>query len=222
MKKGIVLIALAVVLAAVPGCKSTLAEGIALAKARSQVYELKLSDCFSEADGYHYPGISWGANFEAVQNATNQAINAVYGYDASGMVVYKAAYLKTLLLGRKNNEATVSFTEDGRCYMVSVMFSNEEKGAKDISQSELFEQYLEKLKEAFGEPTETENGKIGEEEGQAADATSYIWKYTTPDGKMTEIQWGQAFLSYAEEPDYVTLGMVWKPYGELESEDAAE
>ncbi|GEM_PF-2957140 len=195
---------------ALTGCKSTLAEAIALEKARSIVNELDLDAIFSEEEGFHYPGVAWNANVEAVQAATNSAITKLYGYGTNGSTIYTAEYLRSKLLGRKNDDATVSFTESDGCYMFAFVFSNDEVTSDVLSQSDLFEQYYAKLCEKFGEPDDKIETTPDEESDTVTDTTTYLWEYETPDGTVTQLQWGEAFLDYTEEPDYITLGLVWR------------
>ena len=190
-------------------CKSTLRPALEEYERINKVEELDLSLLFDEEQGFHYKGIKWGMTLEEAQKASDSTISSILGYGPHNIMIYESN-LKLKLLDRQNDTSSLaSVTEDDICYMVSLAFNQDSKRLTNpLTEAELFDQYLVKLKEAFGEPDDfQENTQV--QERVSTVSRSYVWNYETPDGKQTQLQWSAAYVSGSEEPSIVTIGVVY-------------
>lgn len=211
MKKCAVLLSvLMIALLGLTGCESTLKEGMEAIEEANRVDELDLSRVFSETEGYHAPGIRWGMTLKEIPVIQDYTINSIVSYGTNGEISYKAPGLRNLFLGRENDDATVTVNGDEVGYMISYMFSADAlKDHPELKkQSELSAEYLQKLIDTFGEPDDRTEQK-DTVQGLNAVYTTYYWNYVTADGKETQMQWAEAFVSGAKEPNFVTLGFIW-------------
>lgn len=214
-KRTIVLSVLLAAAFALSGCKSTLREGMEAIEAANRIEELDLNTVFSEEEGFHAPGIRWGLKLKEIPVVQDYTLQGMVSYGQDGEMTYKAVGLQNRFLGRVNDEATVTVNKNEVGFMVSYLFSAdqlEEERKTDpelIGQKALSEQYFQKLTEAFGEPDDvtehTENIQ-----GLDTKYRTYFWSCETADGKQTQMQWADAYVAGADEPNYVTLGFVWQ------------
>ena len=207
MKKTVCLVLISAFLLSLTGCKATLRESIETQQKIRERTELSLEDCLSEEEGYHYPGVQWGCTGKEFQAATNYTITDVAAYGANGESILETQNLGTLIMGRENDDAQVALNKDGNLYMVSLIFTNEDTEADDLSQSALFEGYQKTLTETFGAPETVEEEST--ENGITVNYVKNYWYYTTADGMETELQFSGAYTAGETEPSYIVMGFVW-------------
>lgn len=209
MKKTItVLTALLLALAlAGTGCRSRLKEGIEQDKKRYVVDELDPEKCYSEEDGYHYPGVPWGTHVGGLQEAIGVSVSKVSGYGENNVIFYEAQQLRGKIMGRTSDGSSVGCVGD-TIYLISLVFDSSSSEVAGISQSDLRSQYLEKLKAAFGEPDDYQ-----QTQKVISEITNYYdiwyWDAETPDGKKTQFQLASSATLPGGEPAYISVGVVW-------------
>ena len=179
----------------------------ASASKRKDLKELDLSTLFSEEEGYHFENIRWWMTEEEIQEATDKALSSVGGYGADGIAVYNADGLGIRILDRVCDGATAAFDDNGLCYMVSFIFQDSKYATSPVTLKDLSSQYYGKITEAFGEPDEvlSDSGVTGNATYQYKE---YYWRYTTPDGKVTELQWAKSYVVDENDPALITLGVI--------------
>lgn len=218
MKKTIVF-CLILTLMFLTGCKSHLRPTLEDEWAKANVQEFDFTSCFDEAEGFHYPGVSWGMNVVEVNEATHHGLGDVTGYNES-MTVYSSDGVNIMVDGRKNDQATAAFYGD-TCYMVSVLYSDEDPLFAEVKQSEFYDMLYKKVTELYGEPDNTEETETNDNNTVVIYTTSH-WIYETPDGKTTEMQLANSRVSYQEEPSKISFGFVWQMDEIREAEENAE
>ncbi|MBQ6550492.1 MAG: hypothetical protein IJL78_03700 [Lachnospiraceae bacterium] len=187
-------------------CRSRLAEGLENYE-KSLPKEFDLEAAYSEAQGYHYPGTEWGDTVGSLQKSIGVTVSKIAGYGENNVIVYEADSLRTQLLGRNSDGSNIGCVGDV-IYMMSFVFESESAYTSVIGQEELRDQYVAKMTEAYGEPTEHK-----ETQNEVSEVTYYYetwyWDAQTPDGKDTQIQFATASAVPGGEPSYLTLGVVW-------------
>lgn len=207
MKKFLILmLSILLGLSALTGCESTLAP--LFEKDVAEVPELSIEEFFSEEQGFHFPTAEWGINFADFQAKNDYPVSELLTYGDDENKLYSLDGMKRKVLGRVNDEASAAFNKEDICREVSVAFSMKTENPT-ISQDDFWKEYLPALTEKFGEPEKSEeNGDLGDNDVKRTE--TYIWKYTTPDGKETELHFSAMYLSYAGEPSYIAIGFLWK------------
>ena len=202
------------------GCRSRLKEGIERDRKRYIVNEFSLEDAYSEEEGFHYPGVPWGTGIASLQELLGVTISDVAGYGENGVLFYNADQLRTKVLGRTSDGASIGCVKD-TLYMISHVFDSGSDETASISQKDLRDQYLEKVKEAFGEPDRHE-----ETERVISEVTNYYdvwyWDAETADGKKTEFQLASSSILKGGDPSYISIGVVWLLDDVLPTENAEE
>ena len=223
MKKKLICILLAAAFVfTLTGCKSTLRPALEEYARKSNIAELDLSEMLDEENGFHFGKIKWGMTLTEAGEATESNVSSMLGYGPNDIVVYESSLLLKIL-GRKNDSASVStILKQSDVYMISFVFQYNEKYPNlEMPEQKLFEEYLPKLTETFGEPDDYR------EETQTQERVSsltkcYVWESETTDGKKTELQWSAAYISGADEPTLVTFGVVWYCDALLEAQEMQE
>lgn len=223
MKKKLICILLAAAFAlSLTGCKSTLRPALEEYARRMNVQELDLSTILDAENGFHFGKINWGMTLTEANEATGSSISNMLGYGPNDIVVYESD-LAIKILGRQNDNASITtILEESEVYMISFVFQKNDRYPNlDMPEQKLFEEYLPKLTEAFGDPDDYR------EDTQTKDRVSsltkcYVWEDETADGKKTELQWSAAYVSGADEPSLVTFGMVWYHDGLAEAQAIQE
>ena len=209
MKKSVVFV-LCVILAAMAllsGCSSPLSRSIDKQRKLYQADELDLNAVFSETDGYHFPGITWGMTADEVRKQTGAPLDTVLGYTKEGDGIYSGNGLLVKLLGMTDDQTSVSATGEGLVYNISVNFTNSDDTEREMSLSQLYERYKALLQEKFGEFEETEDAHAVSD--VSAVTQTSVWTYTDSTGRTTELQLAVARVSGAKEPSVLSLGFVW-------------
>lgn len=209
MKKHIGKIILSILASSVvlfTGCRSLIEMRVLEEQERLIAYELDLKECYSEAEGYHFPHVTWGQNFADFQRATNTAVTDVEGYAETGETIFTCGDLHIMLNGRRNDGANMATKENDVVSFVSISFTPS-KNPDDLPLQQLFDDYKATLTETFGAPddraerTET----VGEISYQYE---TYYWRAKAGD-KDTELQWSTARVSGSDVVRIVALGFVW-------------
>ena len=198
-------------------CRSRLQEGIERDRKRYIVDEFSLEDAYSEEEGYHFPKVSWGSEISSIQETLGVMISKVNGYGTNNIISYDAEQLRVKLLGRTSDGATIVCVGDVM-YMISVVFESNGDEVSVIGQSDLKEQYVAKMTEAYGEPSNHDTAEKEIQEQKMYYETWY-WDATTPDGKNTQIQFGTSSAIPGGEPAYISLGVVWLMDEVMQDED---
>ncbi len=193
----------------VTGCKSTLRPAIEEYKRKTNVPELELSTLLDEESGFHFGEIRWGMTLSEANKATDSGINKIIGYGPNNIYTYETD-LKIKLLGRQSDSSSITtILENSECYMVSFVFQRDDKYPNtEMTEQQLFDEYLPKLKEAFGEPVDYRE-EVKTQEKVSSLTKCYVWERNGSDGKKTELQWSAAYVSGADVPSLVTIGVVW-------------
>ncbi len=222
MKKKLAAVFLAaIMILSLAGCKSTLRPALEEYNRKMNIGELDLSILFDEQNGFHYKDITWGMTLDEARKASDSSIGSILGYGPNDIIIYESD-LAVQILGRRNDSASIgTILEQSDCYMISFAFNQDSKKLPVISEQELFDQYLVTLKEKFGDPSDYKEDTRTSDRVSTL-SKSYLWDYTTPDGKKTELQWSAAYVSGAEAPSIVTLGVVYFHEALEETESAAE
>ena len=154
MKKKLICILLAAAFVfTLTGCKSTLRPALEEYARKSNIAELDLSEMLDEENGFHFGKIKWGMTLTEAGEATESNVSSMLGYGPNDIVVYESSLL-IKILGRKNDSASVStILKQSDVYMISFVFQYNEKYPNlEMPEQKLFEEYLPKLTETFGEP----------------------------------------------------------------------
>lgn len=226
MKKRMFAAALALVtLISLAGCKSTLVPAIERYNRKYNVPELTASVLFDESKGFCYKDAEWGMTLKEFNEATDTSISKILGFTTTNVTMYETD-LYINLMGRFNDSASVGAVtvgEESICYMLSFAFDSSKRSAtQTVTEQILYTEYLPKLKEMYGEPSDYREGTTTQNNITSLNK-SYYWDYEAPDGTKTQLQWAGAFVSGAEEPTLVTLGIVWfTDYLEEADESEAE
>ncbi|MBR6321775.1 MAG: hypothetical protein IKR59_02795 [Lachnospiraceae bacterium] len=226
MKKRMFAAALALVtLLSLAGCKSTLRPAIERYNRKYNVPELTASVLFDESKGFCYQGTEWGMTLKEFNEATDTSVSTILGFGSSNVTMYETD-LYINLMGRFNDSAsvgTVSVNQDSICYMLSFAYnSNKRSATQTVTEQILYTEYLPKLKEMFGEPSDFRETTTTQNNITSVNRT-YYWDYEAPDETKTQLQWAGAYVSGSEEPTLVTLGIVWfTDYLEEADESKAE
>ena len=188
-------------------CRSRLSEGIEQDRKWRVVKEFDLKEAKSEEQGFHYPGTQWGDTVGGLQQSIGVTVSKVAGYGENNIVFYQADTLRTMILGRTSDGATIGCAGD-KVYMISFVFEDDSEYASVISQPDLRDQYVAKMTEEYGEPTNYEKTEkvISEVKNYYE---SWFWDAETPDGKSTQIQFATASTFPGGDPAYMSLGVVW-------------
>lgn len=196
----VVMLALSMLLT---GCKSMIGAAIEESIRRSEAREISIKDMFSEKDGFHFPGYSWGDEFGAFQQAADFPISEIAGYSEDG-TFYDAADWHVNLDGMINDGATVA-TDMIECVQM-VMF--EYSGSKTpISKAE-FQAFADNIGKYFTiQPTVKERDE--ETDTVTYHYVTYYWTYTLPDGKETSLQWASATVKGTTNPSAVTFSLSY-------------
>lgn len=207
-QKFIALLFSALLLAAVLGfsacsSKGPYAESVSADEESSRVRDLNLKEVFSETEGYHFPGFSWGGNFEKFQTDTNYPVTDFVSYLEDGGRVYEAGHLHFELCGRVNDDGEVKTDYQEKVVSVSIAFREGSKNTVD--EETLFTNYLQTLQKELGQETRYEETVLDIPSAHYRLCT-YYWEYTISDGTVTRLQWSKATLGGAEKPEYVCLG----------------
>lgn len=190
------------------GCKSTLRASLEAQAAQEAYYEIDLDKVYSEADGYHYPGVIWGSPVKDCQEALNYSVDKVSAYGTNGESIFDLKRVHVTANGRKNDNATLAATKDNITYMITAAFDNENPEEGEMPQSEFLDSYYKVLTEKFGEPTRVTD-EDRQMESKKMHYVSYSWEASTADGKETAMQLGAAYDIGVAEPTYITFGFVW-------------
>ena len=201
-------------------CRSRLQEGIERDRKRYIVNEFSLEDAYSEEEGYHFPGLTWGDPISAVQEKLGVMITKVNGYGTNNIISYDAEQLRIKLLGRTSDGATIVCVGDVM-YMISAVFESNGDEVSVIGQSDLKEQYVAKMTEVYGEPSNHENMEKEIQEQKMYYETWY-WDAKTSDGKDTQIQFGTSSAIPGGEPAYISLGVVWLMDEVMQEDESVE
>ena len=201
-------------------CRSRLQEGIERDKKRYIVNEFSLEDAYSKEDGYHFPNVPWGTQISEIQERLGVTISKVNGYGLNNIVSYDAEQLRVKLLGRTSDGATIVCVGD-IMYMISVVFESNGDEVSVLGQADLKEQYVEKMIEVYGEPSNHDTAEREVQEQKMYYETWY-WDATTPDGKDTQIQFGTSSAIPGGEPAYISLGVVWLMDEVMQEDESVE
>lgn len=185
------------------GCRSSIELALLEKEQRATPVLLELSELHSDAEGFHYPGFSWGGTFTDFQKVTNGAITAEEGISETGQL-YEAGDMHRLVLERQNDSASVEMGDGELITSISLRF---EKGASETTFGTFAESVKSELIRLYGEPQET----VSHQE-TISSATyqldTFVWKKRVGD-KVTEIQFGLATLPGATDPSFAALGVDW-------------
>ena len=207
---------------ALTGCKSTLRPALEEYARKTNVEELSLSSLLDEENGFHFGDIHWGMTLDQATKANGFIYSKILGYGPNNIYTYETD-LRIKVLGRQSDSSSVTtILDNSECYMVSFVFQRDDKHLNtEMPEQKMFEEYLPKLKEAFGEPADYRED-VKTQEKVSSLTKCYVWEKTTSDGKKTELQWSAAYVSGAEEPSLVTLGVVWYHEGLEEAKKIQE
>ncbi|MBR0087995.1 MAG: hypothetical protein IJL98_09690 [Lachnospiraceae bacterium] len=207
MKKAAVLFTVLLLLLSFTGCMSPLAKSMELERKLNQVTELDLDQIFSEEEGFHYPGVSWGRSIKEVREIVGAPLDNVAGYAENGDIIYSGLGFKVSLLNVTDDQTTAAVTHEGLCYMISLMYMDDENTVREMKLKDLYDQVKEKLTERFGEAEET---KGTHSVGNVATTTVIVdWSHTDKNGRTTHLQMATAQLAGSQEPSFFSLGFVW-------------
>ena len=201
-------------------CKSRLKEGFERDQKRYAISEFPLEEAYSEAEGYHFPNVPWGTIIGEIQQKLGVTISKVNGYGENNVISYDAGQLRVKLLGRMSDGASIACVGD-TIYMISVLFESNGDEINVISQKDLRDQYVAKMTEAYGEPSNHENTEKEIQE-QTMYYETWYWDAETSDGKKTQIQFGTSSLLKGGDPAYMSLGVVWLMDELMNSESVEE
>ena len=207
MKKAAVLLSLLLMILALSGCMSPLARSIELERKLNRVTELDLEQVFSEEEGFHYPGISWGSTIQEVRDITGAPLDNIVGYAENGDIVYSGLGFKVSLLNVTDDQTTAGVTHEGQCYMISLIYMNDENTVRDVKLKDLYDRVRAQLTERFGEGTETKD--THPVSNVATTTITSDWSHTDKNGRTTHLQLGTAQVAGTDEPGFFSLGFVW-------------
>ena len=171
------------------------------------VEELDLASLFSEEEGYHFGNIRWGMTVKEIQEVTDKALSSAAGYGANDISILNADGLRIRMLGRVCDGATAAIDRENVCYMISFVFRDGKYATGTVKVKDLAAAYYEKLTETFGEPDEVLYDS-GNTAGTMSQYKECYWNYTTPDGKLTQLQWAMAYVVSENDPTLVSLGLI--------------
>ena len=206
MRKAGIAVLAALLMLSFCGCRSMIELALMDKEQRNQATQLDLKDLYSAAEGFHYPGFSWGEDFAAFQRATDFSVTDMEGYTDTD-TVYTASDLHHMILDRRNDAAQVGCRDKDKVSFVSMSFDRGEDDAEVFAAFSA--QLATELKALYGEPdqvldhTEDVNG------------AQYIYKtmiwQKTAGGKITELQYGTATMPGTDVPNFVSIGVDWLP-----------
>lgn len=165
---------------------------------------MAVTDLYSEAEGYHFPGFQWGGDFTAFQKATDYSVTDMEGYTEEE-TVYTAGGLKRSFFDVANDTASIGCRGKDEVAFVSLNFS---KGVDADAFASFAEQLKAAAREAFGAPDEviSHNEEV---DGKLYNYETSFWRKTV-DGKITELQLGTATLPGSSSPNYLSLGVDYR------------
>lgn len=201
-------------------CRSRLQEGIERDRKRYIVNEFSLEDAYSKEEGYHFPNVPWGSQISDIQEKLGVMITKVNGYGTNNIISYDAEQLRVKLLGRTSDGASIVCVGDVM-YMISVVFESNGDEVSVIGQNDLKEQYVAKMTEVYGEPSNHESTEKEIREQKMYYETWY-WDAKTADGKDTQIQFGTSSAIPGGEPAYISLGVVWMMDEVMQADESVE
>ena len=189
------------------GCRSMIELRLLDEAERSVPVEMSIDDFYSEKDGYHFPGLSWGSDFKAFQQATNFSVKEIEGYTDNGESVYTAG-LHYIVLDRENDGGNVGCKgKQDVVSFVSMSFQEDPDTVETPTLNAYYEKLIGKLEETYGKADEFA------EHTEIIDNASYqyassFWRKAIGE-QITELQISRVTPTGATEASIVSIGFAW-------------
>jgi len=209
MKKSIILFLTSILLVcAFTGCQSTLKAGLEREAFQNARHEITLKDCFSEEQGYHFPEMDWKMLYSEFQTKTFYSLDEVYSNYDDGSATYKSSSLYYYYNDRKNDDTLVTFSSESELLSVILMYTPDTSSVNSTTQqAAIYDAYYQEITALFGEEDDVRKASQTDN-GVTADEYTHRWLFETASGLKTELQLSEIFISYTEEPDYVSLSFM--------------